>query len=132
MRRTRSAKKQPQGAVSLRPRARALVARLIPIAKGCKSTAIAGLTPEEITILKRCLRRVYVNMKSRPTGARGDADGRAASSTAGARPGSRPRQGGNNRGGANFHRGPKEGKRGLTSCRRAQRSAGVPQETIPQ
>ena len=76
--RARSAKSNREVAVSLSPKGKALVARLIPIAKDYESTAIAGLTPEEMTILKRCLRLVYVNMKNRPTAVCCDADAAAA------------------------------------------------------
>jgi len=108
VRRARSAKSNREVAVSLSPKGNALVARLIPIAKGYESTAIAGLTPEEITILKRCLRVVYANMKTcanmknRPAGAREDADRPAAGPAARARPGSRPRKGGNKPGRREF------------------------------
>ena len=43
----------------------ALVARLIPLARQYEAAAIAGLSREELLVLKRCLRRVYGNMKSR-------------------------------------------------------------------
>lgn len=105
VRRTRSAQSNREVAVSLSPKGKALVARLIPIAKSYEATAIAGLTPEEITILKRCLRLVYANMKNRPTAAREDADARAASSAARARPGGRSRKGGNKPGRREFSHG---------------------------
>ena len=42
-------------------------ARLIPIARAYETAAIAGLTGrQELAVLKRCLRRVYDNMKRRP------------------------------------------------------------------
>ena len=43
----------------------ALVARLIPIAREYENVAIAGLPAQELAVLKRCLRRVYGNMKNR-------------------------------------------------------------------
>jgi DNA-binding MarR family transcriptional regulator len=78
--RARSAKSNREVAVSLSPKGKALVARLIPIAKGYEATAVAGLTPEEITVLKRCLRLAYTNMKNRPAAAREDADARTGRS----------------------------------------------------
>ncbi len=105
VRRARSAKSNREVAVSLSPKGKALVARLIPVAKGYEATAIAGLTPEEITILKRCLRLVYANMKNRPTGAREDADARAALSAARARLGARPLKDGNKSGRREFSPG---------------------------
>jgi DNA-binding MarR family transcriptional regulator len=80
--RTRSAKSNREVAVSLSPKGKALVARLIPIAKGYEATAVAGLTLDEITVFKRCLRLVYANMKKRPTAAREDADAHAAAASA--------------------------------------------------
>jgi DNA-binding MarR family transcriptional regulator len=103
--RTRSAKSNREVAVSLSPKGKALVARLIPIAKGYEATAFAGLTPEEITVLKRCLRLVYANMKNRPTAAREDADARAAGFAARARVGGRLLKQGNKPGRREFSQG---------------------------
>ena len=78
--RTRSASSNREVAVKLSAKGEALVGRLIPIAKAYEATAIAGLPSQELAVLKRCLRRVYDNMKS--NGARMDAvkpeDDRAA------------------------------------------------------
>jgi len=63
--RTRSANSNREVAVELSARGAALVARLIPIALEYEQAAIAGLSREETLVLKRCLRRVYGNMKSR-------------------------------------------------------------------
>jgi DNA-binding MarR family transcriptional regulator len=63
--RTRSANSNREVAVELSARGAALVARLIPIARQYEQAAIAGLSREETLLLKRCLRRVYGNMKSR-------------------------------------------------------------------
>ena len=103
--RARSAKNNREVAVSLSPKGKALVARLIPIAKSYEATAIAGLTPEEIAVLKHCLRLVYVNMKSRPTAVREDADGRAKGSAARAYPGGRSNKSGNKPGRREFSQG---------------------------
>jgi DNA-binding MarR family transcriptional regulator len=62
--RTRSASSNREVAVKLSAKGAALVARLIPIAKTYEATAIAGLPPQELAVLKRCLRRVYDNMKN--------------------------------------------------------------------
>ncbi len=93
--RARSTKSNREVAVSLSPKGKALVARLIPIAKGYEATAITDLTPREITVLKRCLRLIYANMKNRPTAGREDADARAAGSAARGRLGGRSRKSGN-------------------------------------
>ena len=63
--RTRSANSNREVAVELSAKGSALVARLIPIALAYEQDAIAGLSREETLVLKRCLRRVYGNMKSR-------------------------------------------------------------------
>ena len=63
--RTRSANSNREVAVELSARGAALVGRLIPIALEYEQAAIAGLSREETLLLKRCLRRVYGNMKSR-------------------------------------------------------------------
>jgi len=78
--RTRSASSNREVAVKLSTRGDALVGRLIPIAKAYEATAIAGLPPQELAVLKRCLRRVYCNMQDyrARTGQRETRDGRAA------------------------------------------------------
>jgi MarR family transcriptional regulator, organic hydroperoxide resistance regulator len=63
--RTRSTKSNREVAVELSAKGKALVAELIPIARGYESAAIAGLSREELDVLKSCLRRIYANMKSR-------------------------------------------------------------------
>jgi MarR family transcriptional regulator, organic hydroperoxide resistance regulator len=63
--RSRSAKSNREVAIELSPKGQAVVAELIPIARQYEVAAIAGLSREEIDMLKRCLRRVYDNMKSR-------------------------------------------------------------------
>jgi DNA-binding MarR family transcriptional regulator len=64
--RSRSASSNREVAVTLSPKGRALVGRLIPIAREYEAAAIAGLSREELAVLKRCLTRLYGNMKSRP------------------------------------------------------------------
>src|ERR1700687_622645 len=63
--RTRSANSKREGVVKLSAKGTTLVGRLIPIARGYEAAAIAGITPSELAALKRCLRRMYGNMKSR-------------------------------------------------------------------
>ena len=78
--RTRSASSNREVAVKLSTRGDALVGRLVPIAKAYEATAIAGLPPQELAMLKRCLRRVYCNMQDyrARTGQRETRGGRAA------------------------------------------------------
>lgn len=63
--RTRSTKSNREVAVELSPKGKALVAELIPIARDYEAVAIAGLSREELDVLKSSLRRIYANMKSR-------------------------------------------------------------------
>jgi DNA-binding MarR family transcriptional regulator len=67
--RTRSTRSNREVAVKLSAKGTALVGRLIPIAHDYETVAIAGLSPQELAALKRCLRRVYSNMKMRPRAA---------------------------------------------------------------
>jgi DNA-binding MarR family transcriptional regulator len=69
--RTRSASSNREVAVKLSAKGGALVAQLIPIGLEFESAAIAGLAPEDLMTLKRCLRRMYSNMKARPAAAAG-------------------------------------------------------------
>jgi DNA-binding MarR family transcriptional regulator len=61
--RTRSASNNREVAIKLSAKGEALMVRLIPIARDYEATAIAGLSAQELAVLKRCLRRVYENMK---------------------------------------------------------------------
>jgi MarR family transcriptional regulator, organic hydroperoxide resistance regulator len=63
--RTRSANSNREVAVELTTKGSALVARLIPMARQYEADAIAGLSPQELTLLKSSLRCVYDNMKRR-------------------------------------------------------------------
>ena len=63
--RTRSTKSNREVAVELSGKGKTLVAELIPIARDYEAIAIAGLSREELDVLKSCLRRIYANMKSR-------------------------------------------------------------------
>ncbi len=67
--RTRSASSTREVFVKLTAEGTAQVARLIPMAREYEAAAIAGLRPEELAGLKRCLRRVYANMKDRQAAA---------------------------------------------------------------
>ena len=69
--RARSASSNREVAVKLSPKGSAVVAQLIPIGLEFESAAIAGLAPDELMTLKRCLRRMYGNMRSRATEAAG-------------------------------------------------------------
>jgi MarR family transcriptional regulator, organic hydroperoxide resistance regulator len=62
--RARSASSNREVAIKLSAKGNTLVARLIPIARDYETTAIAGLPAAELTVLKRCLRRVYDNMRN--------------------------------------------------------------------
>ncbi len=63
--RARSARSNREVAVELSAKGKALVAELIPIARDYEAIAIAGLSREELDVLKRCLRQIYANMKNR-------------------------------------------------------------------
>ena len=73
--RARSASSNREVVVSLSAKGGALVARLVPRAREIETDAAAGLTAEELAVVKRCLRRIYGNMKSRPAGAEKDRRG---------------------------------------------------------
>jgi MarR family transcriptional regulator, organic hydroperoxide resistance regulator len=70
--RARSASSNREVVVTLSPKGGALVARLIPRAREIETDAAAGLSAEELAVVKRCLRRIYANMKSRPVTAEGN------------------------------------------------------------
>jgi MarR family transcriptional regulator, organic hydroperoxide resistance regulator len=63
--RTRSTKSNREVAVELSGKGKTLVAELIPVARDYETIAIAGLSREELDVLKSCLRRIYDNMKNR-------------------------------------------------------------------
>jgi MarR family transcriptional regulator, organic hydroperoxide resistance regulator len=63
--RARSTKSNREVAVELSPKGKTLVVELIPIARDYETIAIAGLSREELDVLKSCLRRIYANMKIR-------------------------------------------------------------------
>jgi MarR family transcriptional regulator, organic hydroperoxide resistance regulator len=69
--RARSASSNREVAVALSAKGSALVARLIPPARDIEADAGAGISPEELAVVKRCLRRMYGNMKNRPAAAAG-------------------------------------------------------------
>jgi DNA-binding MarR family transcriptional regulator len=64
--RTRSATSNREVVVKLSAKGNAVVSHLIPIARTFEAEAIGGLSQEELMVLKRCLRRIYGNMKARP------------------------------------------------------------------
>jgi MarR family transcriptional regulator, organic hydroperoxide resistance regulator len=63
--RTRSANNNREVTVKLSPKGQSLVNHLIPIALDFEAAAIAGLSAKDLAVLKRCLRRMYSNMKNR-------------------------------------------------------------------
>lgn len=76
--RTRSATSSREVVVTLSAKGNALVARLIPQAYEMEAAAAAGLSADELAVVKRCLRRIYGNMKSRPAALRKPPRKRAA------------------------------------------------------
>jgi DNA-binding MarR family transcriptional regulator len=64
--RMRSASSNREVVVKLSAKGRTVVGRLIPIARDYEKAATTGLSSSELAVLKRCLRRVYGNMRSRP------------------------------------------------------------------
>jgi DNA-binding MarR family transcriptional regulator len=76
--RTRSATSNREVDVALSAKGGALVARLIPPARDIEADANAGISPEELAVVKRCLRRMYANMTSRAVAARNTRPRRAA------------------------------------------------------
>ena len=65
--RTRSVNSDREVTVKLSPKGQSLVNHLIPIALDFEAAAVAGLSAKDIGVLKRCLRRMYGNMKNRVT-----------------------------------------------------------------
>ena len=63
--RSRSEKSSREVVVALSPKGRALVQRLIPIAKGLEQTASAGLSAKELVVVKRLLTRMYGNLTAK-------------------------------------------------------------------
>jgi DNA-binding MarR family transcriptional regulator len=63
--RTRSASSNREVAVKLSPKGQTLVGRLIPIALEYENESISGVSAADLAIVKRCLRRMYANMKTR-------------------------------------------------------------------
>jgi len=76
--RARSATSNREVAVALSAKGKALVVRLTPPAREIEADANAGISPEELAVVKRCLRRMYANMTNRPAAARGARPKRAA------------------------------------------------------
>lgn len=63
--RTRSATSNREVVVALSTKGSALVARLTPPARNIEAAANAGISPAELAVVKRCLRRMYANMTNR-------------------------------------------------------------------
>jgi DNA-binding MarR family transcriptional regulator len=63
--RARSTSSNREVDVKLSAKGNALVAQLIPIALDYETAAGAGLSAQELAVLKRCLRQVFKNMKQR-------------------------------------------------------------------
>jgi DNA-binding MarR family transcriptional regulator len=76
--RTRSANSNREVTVRLAPKGQSLVNHLIPIALDFEAVATVGLSAKDIAVLKRCLRRMYGNMKKRAATA--ERNGRGTSS----------------------------------------------------
>ena len=63
--RSRSAKSNREVVVELSPKGRALVQRLIPIAKKLEQTASADVAKKDMAVVKRALGRMYDNLVGR-------------------------------------------------------------------
>jgi MarR family transcriptional regulator, organic hydroperoxide resistance regulator len=63
--RTRSATSNREVVVKLSAKGNSVVSGLIPIAREYETAALGDISPEELLVLKRCLRRMYGNMKER-------------------------------------------------------------------
>ena len=69
--RTRSTSSNREVAVKLSAKGNVLMTELVPVAREYETAAIADLSREELMLLKRCLRRMYGNMKARPAASNG-------------------------------------------------------------
>ena len=87
--RTRSANSNREVVVKLSAKGQTLVARLIPIARDYEAAAIAGITPSELAAIKRCLRRMYGNVKSKTVARVEQSETRGGQSRLNAAPGFR-------------------------------------------
>jgi MarR family transcriptional regulator, organic hydroperoxide resistance regulator len=67
--RARSVTSNREVAVALSAKGSALVAHLIPPARYIEADASAGISPEDLAVVKRCLRRMYANLTNRPAAA---------------------------------------------------------------
>jgi MarR family transcriptional regulator, organic hydroperoxide resistance regulator len=68
--RSRSRKSNREVVVALSPRGRALVTRLIPIARDLEQTAATGIAGKDMAVVKRALHRMYRNMAGSQRGGR--------------------------------------------------------------
>ncbi|MPZ55062.1 MAG: MarR family transcriptional regulator [Rhizobiales bacterium] len=64
--RRRSKSNSREVVVQLSPAGRALVERLIPVARNLEDTAIAGVSRKDLAVAKRLLRRMHGNMAGQP------------------------------------------------------------------
>jgi MarR family transcriptional regulator, organic hydroperoxide resistance regulator len=69
--RTRSTSSNREVVVTLSAKGHALMTELVPVAREYETAATANLSREELMLLKRCLRRMYGNMKARPAALNG-------------------------------------------------------------
>jgi len=60
--RRRSTRSNREVVVELTPKAKALVAQLIPIAEELQATAVRGLSKQDVAALKHALRRMHENL----------------------------------------------------------------------
>jgi DNA-binding MarR family transcriptional regulator len=63
--RRRSQTSNREVVVELTSKGRALVDRLIPVARGLECIAIDGVPPDELAVVRRSLRRMYENLAKR-------------------------------------------------------------------
>jgi MarR family transcriptional regulator, organic hydroperoxide resistance regulator len=68
--RSRSVKSSREVVVALSPKGRALLTRLIPIARDMEQTAATGISGKDMAVLKRALHQMYRNMAGSRTGGR--------------------------------------------------------------
>jgi DNA-binding MarR family transcriptional regulator len=79
VRRDRSPTNSREVLVQLTPKGRALVDRLIPVARELERVAAAGISEEELAVVRSVLRRMYANLEATTRNAlRGLVGGKAA------------------------------------------------------
>ena len=60
--RTRSARNSREVVVRLTAKGLTIVARLVPVAIAVEAAAITGLSARDLALVRRCLRRMYLNL----------------------------------------------------------------------